>query len=193
MMREMRLMPLSITAILLLGGAFAQSSANRPKGRVLYFLKDNTHRQWCGYGNESQFKAQIQSVGAMVVGRVDYTNGHVSAVHVTQADETGDWAVNDEYSLDDHEKIRTLKRTINIIPEDTSEEQLFLISNGKAIKRRSIYRELRTGKQTQKSVDWFESPPVITDLPAFDFSALVVGKRQAVWSNGEACVPENSK
>lgn len=178
---------------MLVGWACAQIGASGSAGNAVYFLKDDVHRQWCGYARESRFKVQVQPLRAMVVGKVDYTNGRVSAVHVTETDETGDWAVNDEYALDSSEEVKTLKRTINILPEDLSEEQLFVIENGKAVQQRNNHRDLRTGKPTQRSVSWFEPPPVITSLQAFPFSPLVVGKQQAVWSGGEFCISEGAK
>jgi len=108
-------------------------------------------------------------------------------------DETGDWAVNDEYTLDESETIRSLKRTINIIPEDNSEEQLFLIKNGKAIKQSSTHRELRTSKPAKGTVNWFEAPRVITEIKAFPFATLITKKQQVVWSTGEVCVPKRGK
>jgi hypothetical protein len=183
----MRLIRISIATTLFLSWAFAQSGANRVTGKAVYFLEDDLHKQWCGYASQSQFKAEVQSLKAMVVGGADYANGRVSRVRVTETDETGDWAVNDEYTFDKNERIQTLKRTTNILPEDTSEEQLFLIENGKAVKQRSTYRELRTGKATQKTVDWFHAPPVITNIRAFPFSPLIGSKRFEIWSKGEAC------
>jgi hypothetical protein len=100
--------------------------------------------------------------------------------------------VYDEYALDADEKIRTLKRTINLIPEHTREEQLFVMKSGRAIRQRSTYRELRSGRPTQKRVDWFEPRPVLTSLQAFPFSRPV-GKQQSVWSSGEVCVADSEK
>jgi hypothetical protein len=111
----------------------------------------------------------------------------MSEIHVTQTDQTGDWAVNDEYILDQNERLQTLKRTINIIPEDTSEKQMFQIKNGKAVKQSSRQTDLRSGEATQKSVDWFHEPPVITNMRGFLFLPLS-DKRREVWSRGEACV-----
>ncbi|HXE11606.1 MAG TPA: hypothetical protein VN633_05770 [Bryobacteraceae bacterium] len=129
----------------------------------------------------------------MIVGEVDYKNGRVHAIHITEVDETGDWAVNDEYTLDESETIQSLKRTINIIPEDNSEEQLFLIKNGKAIKQSSTHRELRTSKPAKGTVNWFEAPRVITEIKAFPFATLITKKQQVVWSTGEVCVPKRGK
>jgi hypothetical protein len=148
------------------------------------------HRQWCRYARQSELKAHIRAVRAMTVGNVEYKNGRVFTIRVIEQDETGDWEVQDEYTVDGAGRIRTLKRTVNIVPEDTREEQDFLITNGKVTQRRSTRRELRTGKRTQKRVEWFQAPPVVTRLQNFPFSELIFAKRQAVWSTGQVCVPE---
>jgi hypothetical protein len=186
----MRLIHLSVAAMLFPGWACAQSGANVPVVTAVYFLKDEVHRQWCGYARESQLKAHIEAVRAMNLGKTDYKNDRVVAVRVIEGDETGDWEVQDEYTVDGAGRIRTLKRTVNIVPEDTREEQDFLITNGKVTQRRSTRRELRTGKRTQKRVEWFQAPPVVTRLQNFPFSELIFAKRQAVWSTGQVCVPE---
>jgi hypothetical protein len=173
----MRLTRLSIATTILTAWAFAQSRASHSKGRTLYFLKDDTRKEWCGYASEHRLRSAVQPLRAMVVGAADYTDGRVSAVHITEVDETGDWAVNDVYTLDENERIATLTRTINIIPEDTSEEQIFRMRDGKAIKQRSTYRELRTGNPTRNTVDWFEPPPVVTNTDTFHFWALIATKR----------------
>lgn len=144
----MRLIIISTT--LLLGLAFAQRGADLNTGTKVYFLNDDSHKQWCGYASESRLKTQIQTLRAMIVGEADYKNDRVYAIHITEVDETGDWAVNDEYTdeytLDESETIRSLKRTINIIPEDNSEEQLFLIKNGKVIKQSSTVSYARVSR-----------------------------------------------
>ena len=185
-MRHMRILA---TFTLFLSLAFAQSGENRTPGKAVYFLKDDSHKQWCAYANESRFKTQIQSLKAMIVGGADYADGRLLTARVTETDETGDWAVNDEYTYNKSGKIQALKRTINILPEDFSEEQIFVIENGRAVKQRSVYRELRTGKVSQKSVNGFEAPPVITNTEGFPFSDLIGSKRYEVWSKGSVCIP----
>ncbi len=177
-----------VAATVSLGCAFAQSNENSKAGKTIYFLKDDSHKQWCGYASESRFKAQIQALAAMIVGGADYSDGRVSTLHFTETDETGDWAVNDTYTLNESGVPESLKRTINILPEGTSEEQFFLIQNGKAIKQRSTYRDLSTGKPTQKRVDWFKGPPVMTKLETSPFSTLIGSKRMEVMSKGETCI-----
>jgi len=186
----MQLTRILIAANLFLSCALAQSGAD---AKTIYFLEDESHMQWCGYANESRFKAQVQSLMAMVIGGADYTSGRLSTIHVTEADQTGDWAVNDEYTLGVDGRIRSLKRTINIIPEDNSEEQLFVVKNGKAIKQRSVHRELQTGRPTKNTVNWFHASPVITEIKAFPFSALITEKQEDVRSAAEVCIPDRAK
>jgi hypothetical protein len=177
------------TAAVFLSLGLAESNEKGATGKAVYFLKDDSHKQWCAYASESRFKAQIQSLRALVVGGADYADGRLLTIRLTETDETGDWAVNDEYTVNGSGKIQTLKRTVNILPEDSSEEQLFVIEKGSAVKQRSVYHELRTGKVTQKPVNWFQAPAVITDAEAFPFLPLIGSRRNEVWSRGSLCIP----
>jgi len=179
---------LAITTVFL-SLVFAQNGEKRTPGVAVYFLRDDSHKQWCAYATESRFKVQVQALTAVVVGEADYVDGRRSFVRVTETDVTGDWAVNDEYTYNKSGQIKSLKRTINILPEDSSEEQLFVIENGRAVKQQSVYRELRTGKASQRSINWFKAPPVVTTTGAFPFSALIGSKLNQVRSKGTVCIP----
>ena len=190
----MRLISCSMATMVLAGWAFAQGSTVHPSERRIYFLRDNSHKRWCGYASEPRLRAQVQVLRAMVVGAAYYEANIITVVHVTEVDETGDWAVNDAYTFDEKGGIAALRRTINVIPEDFSEEQVFRISGGKATEQSGVYRDLHTGKLVlEKTADWFEPPPVMTDPRKFDFWALIAAQRQSVWSRGEACVPDVPK
>ena len=100
---------------------------------TIYFLGDESQRRRCGYGDASQWRDQARALGGSpVAGEVDYVDGRVSAVHVSETDESGDWAVSDECNAGGNGTLQRLKRTINIIPEDNSEEQVFLLASGTA-------------------------------------------------------------
>lgn len=184
---------LSVTAALVVSWLFAQSGASHSAGSSIYFLKDDLHERWCGYASESRFKTEVQLLRAQVVGKTDYMNGRVSVVHVTITDESGDWAVNDDYTLDNNQNVRSLKRTINILPEDTSEEQLFVMEKGQPHRQRSAYRDLRSGQSTRKRVDWFQAPPIITELTNFPFGALIFESQYRIWTSGQECVSEGRR
>jgi hypothetical protein len=106
MKRHMRLIHVSVTAMLFASWACAQSGSNMPVGTAVYFLKDEMHRQWCRYARQSELKAHIRAVRAMTVGNVEYKNGRVFTIRVREQDETGDWEVQDEYTVDSAGKIR---------------------------------------------------------------------------------------
>jgi hypothetical protein len=103
--KQMRVVRILVAATLSLGWAFAQSGENGTTGKTIYFLKDDSHKQWCGYASESRFKSQIQALVAMVVGGADYMGGRISRVGVTETDETGDWGVVDDYTISNSVKI----------------------------------------------------------------------------------------
>ncbi len=165
---------------------FPQTSRSSEVKKI-YFLRDDTDMRWCGYAGQLRYKAQATLLNPMVVGAADYDSGRIAKVRVTEEDESGDWVVYDEYTVSEGSKIRTLKRVINIIPEDNSEEQVFSMVDGKAVKQRSAHHELRSGKPTGHTVEWFESPSIITRPQMFPFWTLL-NQSKAVWANGEACV-----
>jgi hypothetical protein len=123
-----------------------------------------------------------------VVGTVDFWNSHVSAVSLTEEDDAGDWIVYDRYSLDGSGAIRTLDRTINILPGDRSEREVFLINGGKANKRSTASLRLSTGKPIPPSKDWIPDVPVVTNVKEFPFWSLIDSKSLEVWSKGRACI-----
>ncbi len=188
-----RVVYISMLAILHSVLAMAQNGARRPMEKRIYVLQDETHRLWCGYATESRFRVQVQTLKAPIVGTIDYSGGRVVAISLTQTDETGDWAVNDEYTLDAAGDVLTLRRKTNIIPEDISEEQAFRVSNGKATLRSSAYRLLSSGMPTDKRVDWFEPPSVIMKLRDFPFTSLLTVSRQDMLRVGGTCVAGNLK
>jgi len=185
----MRGMVSLVMATVALHLAFAQSAENPKTGKSVYFLKDDLGQQWCGYASETQYKAQVRDRAAFVVGEADYADGRLAAVHFTETDETGDWAVIDEYTLDKEGNLESLKRTINLFSEDSSEEQRFTIRNGKAVQQGSMRRKLHLARASQKSVTEFDAPKVVTTATNFPFAELLGIKRDEVWSKGSVCVP----
>jgi hypothetical protein len=152
----------------------------------MYVLEDKANGQWCGYANERAFESKVNSLSSMHVATVDYEDDHVLTLKITEEDETGDWSVHDEYSVDSGE-IRQLKRTINVIPGNRSLEEVFHIRNGRAKKDRTVSRELGTNKLAPSSNIWLPNLPVITTLHAFPFVRLLENKSDEVWSKGSSC------
>jgi hypothetical protein len=167
-------------------GALAQST-----GKRLFLLEDAEHHQWCAYGSESEWTTEVKSLTALVVATLEYTGDHVSKIAVTEEDEAGDWTVYDHYLIDEKGQIRELKRTINILPGDRSEDETYLVLDGKAKKQASDSRRLSTKEALpgQKEKVWLPEVPIITRVQDFPFVSLILEKHPELSSSGKVCVP----
>jgi len=174
------------------GVGLAQTDKKPDKSATLYLLRDDSKLQWCGYADEPKFKSDVQSLLARNVAVVNYVRGRVASIQMNETDETGDWAVNDNYLADPNEVLQSLKRMINIIPEDNSEEQVFLLKGGHPVKESSNIRELRSGRPTANRVSWFEAPPVVASLQEFPFASLIP-RLSDVKTTGRLCIPDQQK
>src|SRR5438105_1126583 len=125
----MRLKSLSLIMCFLLNSAVGSTQIT---GKKLFFIRDDSGQKWCGYASESESKAEAHRLHARVEGEVDYVNDRVSAIVSLQSAESGDWEVEDRYTLDKSEKLQTLLREITALIENVKEEQRFLVQDGKA-------------------------------------------------------------
>ncbi len=151
------------------------SSASAPtQASKLFLLEDANNNQWCSYLAESTWKARVQQVGAMTVGTVAFSNGHLSQIDMTETDESGDWTVYDHYFFDDHGQLVRLSRLLNVLPGDRSVSESFSISKGKATKTATSEKHLSTGKPTTSpTADWLPDVSIVTAANMFPFSALL--------------------
>jgi hypothetical protein len=184
----MRLKVLLVLTIPVVEWATAQTTSPEHSTKTIYFLKDDARNEWCGYASEAQFKSQVEPRMAREVGGADY-DSYLTTVHFTEEDETGDWTVFDEYTLDKSGVIRSLIRKIEIIPENAAEQYRFRIENGKAVTVGTTFRELDTGRPRKRAVGWFKQPPIVTDPKTFSFWRFLQSEREEVLSKGEACTP----
>ena len=161
----------------------------QPVAKKVFFLEDVAAKQWCAFRDESAWRAAVQNARSMQVGVLIYSNNRLSQVDVTEEDETGDWAVNDRYSIDDRGRIARLSRTINVIPGDRSALQRFSIRDGKAKLAKTISKQLRTGKTLiDPAAVWLPQSQVTTNTKKFPFSALLESRR--IKTAGKFCVRE---
>jgi hypothetical protein len=178
---------LFVLGAVVMNGALAQST-----GKRFFLLEDAEHHQWCAYGNESEWTSEVKSLTALMVATLEYSGDQVSKIAVTEEDEAGDWIVYDHYLIGDKGEIRELKRTINILPGDRSEEETYLVLDGKAKKQSSNSRKLSTKEvlpAQQEQKDWLPNVPIIPRLQDFPFAALISGKHLEPASSGKVCVP----
>ncbi len=155
----------------------------------LYLLNDDEDR-WCAYQDESTWKSDVQSLGALTVAAVEYVNDRISLIQITEAGGSGDWAVFDTYSIDKDGKVYSLKRTINVLPGDRNEEQTWTVQDGKAIINSSVSRGLTTLKPVEPTPVDLPEVPIIKTLQTLPFWVLIRDRLQETLSKGKVCRPD---
>jgi hypothetical protein len=172
-----------LSSILLTTGTYTFGADKR-----IFLLEDAEHRRWCAYSSESVWKSQVTSLSATLVSTLELEDDHLAAVSVTEEDEAGDWIVYDHYSLDSKGELQNLKRTINVAASDTSEDETYLIRNGKAKKQGRVTRKLSTGEISPPKKEWLPDVPMVTHIQDFPFADLAREKLPEVQSKGSVCL-----
>jgi hypothetical protein len=68
----------------------------------------------------------------------------------------------DVYTADANGSLRSLERTINVLPGNISQLEMWSIVRGKAVKKSSVTRDLDTLKPKQGEKEWVPDLPVFT-------------------------------
>jgi len=175
------------TLLLLVGIVPVEARPGQPSAKTLYLLEDDKHEQWCAFREEREWKAEVESVSALVVATATYVDGRLSVLEVTQQDEAGDWIVYDHYSLDQSGRISKLKRTINVLPGDRSEDEVFLMVSGSPKKESAARRKLSTGEPVSGPDVWLPDVPIKTRIEAFPFFPLINSAGTELRSKAKSC------
>jgi hypothetical protein len=178
--------------VFLLGLVPAECQSHQPVTKTLYLLQDEKNEQWCAFGDESEWKGEVNARSAMTVATVDYVNGSISAVSVTEQDEAGDWIVYDHYFFNESGAISKLKRTINVLPGDRGEDEVFLMAEGVARKQSIVIRKLSTGEPASTPSDWLPEVPIATRIEALPFFPLIGSQGLKAWPKGRYCIHTKS-
>jgi hypothetical protein len=94
-----------VFAILVLARS-ARFQSSQLKSQKLYFLRDDSAKQWCAYTSESEKNSEFGRLRSVLDGEVAYTNDVISRVVFTLNSVSGDWDVQDELILDNDEKFQ---------------------------------------------------------------------------------------
>jgi hypothetical protein len=184
-----------IMITLIAGPAFSRTSQGKAQvtNKTLYFVLDRENR-WCGYSDGTKWKAEVRSSESDTpVAQVDYANGRLSTVYVTQQDSAGDWSVFDTYSVNTSGNLNSLKRLIKFAPGRLNEEEVWLIENGKATKQLATHRNIVTLEPMPLTAaqlrDMFLPEIAITSrVQDFPFWSLVRDKRADILAKGKVCI-----
>ncbi len=176
--------------LLLLNTIFVQLASCQAGVKKVYLLEDRAHQQWCGYKIEATWGSEKESLSALVVGTAEYRNDRLSTIALTEAGESGDWIVYDNYSLDREGRVQSLKRTTNVLPGDSSVEQVFTNRNGSMTIVSTTTRSLSTGDPKAVTPIDVPSVPILGNLQEFRFASLIVNRLAEIESAGKVCIAD---
>lgn len=173
--------------ICLLSSAIGQGAS-----RKVFLLQDPQQHQWCAYTQESQWTSDVKSADSLTIATVEYSGGHISKIDLTENDEAGDWVVYDHYSTDGRGQLHQLKRTVNILPGDRTEDVTYLIQNGKARSLTHKVRSLSTKEPlaAKNREEWLPKVLIVKRLEDFPFFPLL-SKTPTLRPNGKVCLAEH--
>jgi hypothetical protein len=165
-------------AIALSIGWLAQcESSSQQANEKLFLLEDAPQQQWCIYRNEAEWRTDAELRQAMVVATVEHVSGRVAGVNVTEEDETGDWIVYDNYAIGPDGQPQSLKRTVNILPGERTEQLMFQLRAGKASEQSRATRQLGTDKPLLNAETWLPNVPIVTNIGSLPFARLIGAER----------------
>ena len=164
--RISRLLVLSYSALL-----WCQGPGTRPTGGPLYLLFDESRSEWCGYRDIAEWTrhSRIAVSTILVIIRSPDAPGEIG---VQQRTPTGDWIVDDRYTIDRASNLTGLTRMLVYFSEDARKESVYRIAGGRAALVSSAATSLATGARLAlpPAIDQYDDWPVITDIKKFPFS-----------------------
>ena len=185
----MRARLILFSLFVLISSAAAQVQPGGGINREIFLVENGNRLQWCAYASKSDSEIDRKVLNAMSVASVKYTNGRISAAEVTEWDESGDWNVDDEYTIDGSGTIQALTRTIDNFTEGITQEEKYKIQNGKATKEKSSAKDRRNGQPAEELSSYdFPTLPIITTVRGFEFFPLISDAGRRANSTGKACI-----
>lgn len=175
------------SVLLLLGSVSTNYAIGQTVLKQLFLLQDSVHQQWYAYRTETAWASEVKSLTSPVVASIEYTDGRVSKVSLTEEDEAADWIVYDAYVLNKKGAVDTLSRTLNILADDRRVEVTYAIKDGIAKEQAKTSRRLSTKEILLSQKDWLPDIPVVTRVQDFPFFPILGDKHPETWPRGRKC------
>lgn len=152
------------------------------------FVLEDGGRGVCGYTSETKWAQVPKEKDIEFTAVIDKADGVVKSVLVQRYSE--DTATYDEYDVDKDGIIRRLKRTVDVIPDRLTREQIWDIRGGKPVKVADTWWELRSRKPhaADKELEDIGQTPVIVRLTDFPFYSVMTDQNAGRWPGGVRCV-----
>src|ERR1700722_8039082 len=113
---------------------------------TLGFLENSDTHQWCRYGDESAWKADVDRTRAIRVGGLIYSKGKLTEIAFTQTAESGDWTAFDRYFIGKDGQPEKLERSVSVLPGDRKIRSVYSFNDGKPRRLSISIETLSTGK-----------------------------------------------
>ena len=181
--------PAICNVCLLLVAASGLSSADT--AQRIFILEMSRRGVLCGYTNEAEWAKVPKEKDIEFIAVASLVDGVLTSVLVERFSE--DTATYDEYAISGGGSIRQLKRTLDVIPERVTREQVWDVRGGRAIKVSESWMEFRTHKPRgpDKDLGDLVENPIIVRVGDFPFHRLIADKHPERWPEGSRCIPGN--
>ena len=175
----------SIGLVIVSAGVSGATAAERK----IFILEKANQVLLCGYTSEHEWAQVPKEKDVEFTAIVDSTDGLVTHVLVQRF--TEDTTAYDEYAVGKDGIILRLKRTLDVVPDRITREQIWDIRGGRAVKVSEAWMEFKTHKarSPDKDIEDLVENPIIVGISDFPFSALMMDKRPEGWQGGSRCVP----
>ncbi len=155
--------------------ALSSFASAQTDSAMRYILHNERTNQWCAYSDQKRWSLDIDEDGALEVASVTFLNTYPSVIKLTQEDnpEAGDWTAYDTYQLNNSGEVISLIRITNVLPGDLSRTELFKRRQGRLLRQSVTTKSLSTGKPVAQAHTWFPGRPLVSNVSAFPFAALL--------------------
>ena len=140
---------------------------------TLRFLENSDAHQWCRYGDESVWKADVDLARAIRVGGLMYSKGKLTEIAFTQTAESGDWTAFDRYLIGQDGQPEKLERSISVLPGDRKIRSVYSFNDGKPMRLSISIETLSTGKPAAIGVSYVPPIPIVGRVRNFPFWRLI--------------------
>ncbi len=173
-MLESKLGPTICKVCLLLIAANGFSSADTAKR--IFILEKSQRGVLCGYANEAEWSRVPKEKDIEFVAVASFVEDVLTSVLVERFSE--DTATYDEYAVSGGGSIRQMKRTLDVIPERVTREQIWDVRGGRAIKVSESWMRFKTNQPIppDKDLNDLGENPIIVRVRDFSFHLLIADK-----------------
>ena len=190
-----------------LATSLAWVSVGQVPQRSLFLYLDGQTQQWCVYHSEDAFTAAREKVEEYQAAVIQYEGERPVSVGVTEWNESGDWAVYDDYSLTDMGELSELTRYYDQHMGGFTEKTIYGIVAGESQVKTQAFLDLETQEplagnpgarvetivtdgKAERWLDYFPIHiiPVVTRVTDFPFKSILRGEHPEVWEREPVCV-----